>query len=199
MKIKLREFLYVPNLLSLSRIILIIPIVYLLGDTSGRYYWLLIVLAIVAALTDTLDGYLSRKLNLVTELGILLDPLADKISMAAVFIALAIYRNFPLPILIYLIYRDVMIILFSSIALKRIGKPTMPNFFGKTNTTVLAITGLLFLFQLPETYLNPLLVLCYISIFASCVSYAFVGVRLLEWRGSNQIFYWATLILITGV
>ena len=199
MNIKPREFLYIPNLLSLSRIVLIIPIFYLLSEPDGRHYWLLIILAVIAALTDTLDGFLSRRLNQVTELGILLDPLADKISMGLGFIALTLYRHFPLPILIYLLYRDFMIILISSIALKRIGKPHMPNFFGKANTTVLAVTGLLFLLNVPATYLNPLLILCYITIFVSGVSYAFVGVRLLEWQGAHRVLYWIFLVLLTGI
>lgn len=77
-----------PNLLTLARILLV-P-VFLYAILTGFRYGALLAAAIfiIAALTDTLDGYLARKHRWVTQLGKFLDPLADKLLVAAALIAL---------------------------------------------------------------------------------------------------------------
>jgi len=197
MQIKFKEFFYLPNILTLSRIVLMVPLVWLLKNSTPSNFWLLLVLSVVAASTDALDGYLSRKMGLVTDLGIVLDPLADKICMAIAFIALIIYRDFPVPLIIFLIYRDVMIILIGWYVLKQTGKPIMPNVLGKANTTLIAFIGVLFLFQPSKTIINPLLILGYISVLISGGSYAFLGLRLLGIKGALKIFYWTALAVLT--
>lgn len=69
----------IPNSITLSRIFLVIPLMYLLSQPSIDFQWFAFAIFIIASLTDWLDGYLARKLNQVTELGKFLDPLTDKI------------------------------------------------------------------------------------------------------------------------
>ena len=77
-----------PNSLTLFRIFLVpILVVILLTKFDGKELWGVTVF-LVAALTDVLDGYLARKRGEVTNLGILLDPLADKLLISAAFISL---------------------------------------------------------------------------------------------------------------
>jgi CDP-diacylglycerol--glycerol-3-phosphate 3-phosphatidyltransferase len=197
MQIKVKEFFYLPNLLTLSRIFLMWPLVWLLKNSTPSNFWLLLALSVIAASTDALDGFLSRKMGLVTDLGIVLDPLADKICMAIAFIALIIYRHFPIPLIIFLIYRDVMIILIGWYVLKKTGKPIMPNVFGKANTTIIAFIGLLFLFQPSKPIINPFLILGYLSVLISGGSYAFLGLRLLGIKGYLTILYWTVLALLS--
>ncbi len=66
----------IPNIISLSRIILIIPIIIFLEFEKYDTVWYLL---LIAGITDYLDGLLARKLNLVSKTGSILDPLADKI------------------------------------------------------------------------------------------------------------------------
>ena len=94
MQYKFKEFFYISNLLSLSRIVLVFPIVYLITLDSSEYNLLILGLIFIAALTDILDGYFSRKLNIVTDLGIVLDPIADKIAMAFILFALVVFQDF---------------------------------------------------------------------------------------------------------
>lgn len=78
-----------PNLLSLFRILIIPLLVYLLSYPD-RYSGLLAAgLFIIAALTDYLDGYLARRTQSVSDLGKILDPLADKLVVASALIMLA--------------------------------------------------------------------------------------------------------------
>jgi len=79
---------YVPNALTLLRIVLVpVLVVVLLTEFEGKEWWGL-GLFLVAALTDFLDGYLARRWKIVSRLGKLLDPAADKILTAAAFISL---------------------------------------------------------------------------------------------------------------
>ena len=139
MQIKLKQFLYVSNLLSLFRLFLILPIAYYIRFDTSFAHNLVIFLALIAASTDFLDGYFSRKLNQVTDLGKILDPLADKIDLGIGLILLVIYRDFPLPVAVYLIYRDILIVILGGISAKKLGHPTPANFWGKLNTTVVSI------------------------------------------------------------
>ncbi|MGY6530543.1 MAG: CDP-diacylglycerol--glycerol-3-phosphate 3-phosphatidyltransferase [Cyanobacterium sp.] len=77
-----------PNSVTFSRIILIIPILWCLYQPIEIYQWWAWGLFLVASLTDWLDGYLARRLNQVTDLGKFLDPLTDKILIIAPLLVL---------------------------------------------------------------------------------------------------------------
>ena len=147
MQYKFKEFFYISNLLSLSRIIFIFPIVYLITLDTNEYNLLIVGLIFIAALTDILDGYVSRKLNIVTELGIVLDPIADKITMAVILIALVIFRDFHISLVILLMYRDLLIVIIGWFVVKKVEKPIMANMWGKINTILITVLGLLFLLE----------------------------------------------------
>lgn len=80
-----------PNALTVARVVLIPPLMALMLAAPLWTMWPALVLYSAIAVTDWLDGYLARKMNLNSEFGRFLDPIADKILVAAVFIALASY------------------------------------------------------------------------------------------------------------
>ena len=71
--------LNLPNSITLSRLLGLPVVVYCLYSNSLTVRWVGVAVFVIAALTDWLDGYLARKLNLVTDLGKFLDPLVDKL------------------------------------------------------------------------------------------------------------------------
>lgn len=77
-----------PTQITLSRLMGLPLILYLLQDPTPTTRWLSLVVFLMAALTDWLDGYLARKLNQVTELGKFLDPLVDKLLVLGPLLAL---------------------------------------------------------------------------------------------------------------
>jgi CDP-diacylglycerol---glycerol-3-phosphate 3-phosphatidyltransferase len=85
--------LSLPNLLTLSRILAVPILVFLLWRPSPVDYAVTFVLYCVVGLTDYLDGYLARAQGLTSRLGQFLDPIADKIMVAAVLMMLISSRN----------------------------------------------------------------------------------------------------------
>ena len=98
----------IPNLLTLLRIILVPVIVILL--IQGLFLKALIVF-VVAAFSDVLDGFLARILRQKTALGAYLDPIADKALLASSFVTLSILHVIPGWLAVIVISRDVIILL----------------------------------------------------------------------------------------
>lgn len=101
------RILTIPNLLSLLRLVLV-P-VFLAFIIRGEFIQALIVL-IIASLSDAFDGYLARRLNQVSNLGILLDPMADRLYIFATLIGLAFQGFVPWWLLGVILARDVLIV-----------------------------------------------------------------------------------------
>ena len=94
-----------PNLVTFSRIILVIVFLALYakagawGVDNVTMRWVAAVIFIIAACTDKLDGWMARKYNQVTELGKLMDPIADKLLTCGTLIVAAIFNEFGNPVL----------------------------------------------------------------------------------------------------
>ena len=85
--------LTLPNLLTLSRILAVPILVFLLWKPSWFDYAITFVLYCLVGITDYFDGYLARAQKTVSRLGVFLDPIADKIMVAAVIVMLVSSRN----------------------------------------------------------------------------------------------------------
>ena len=83
------NILNIPNVLTMARIALILPLIIMMVSPGFAYIWWALALYTFIALTDWFDGYLARKLNQMSNFGRFLDPIADKILVMAMFIALA--------------------------------------------------------------------------------------------------------------
>jgi CDP-diacylglycerol--glycerol-3-phosphate 3-phosphatidyltransferase len=99
----------IPNLITLSRIFLLIPIIYFLYQSSLSFQWWAVGLFLIASLTDWLDGYLARKLNQITELGKFLDPLTDKILVIAPLLIFIEQQKLPAWAVLIIIVREIAI------------------------------------------------------------------------------------------
>ena len=120
-----------PNLLSLSRIGMAPLMLVFLSKDDGFSAFISLAILILAGVTDGLDGYLARVRNQITELGIALDPIADKIFAAIVIVGLMLYRQFPLWLAAVIVGRD-LLILVGGLVLMRGRRVSLPsNLVGK--------------------------------------------------------------------
>jgi cardiolipin synthase len=132
----------VPNMLTMSRFVLIplFLVLYLNGHSISAVCTLL-----AAGLTDFLDGYIARRSGQVTVTGSMLDPLADKLMMLSVVLALLIKNVLPWTAFAVMAFRELVMIIGSAIYHFR-GLKTVPaNLFGKA-TTILYYAAILLMF-----------------------------------------------------
>lgn len=178
-----RTLLELPNLLSLSRILLIIPIVWLYGEyhQTGEsvYHTSVIILVIVAALTDYFDGYAARHNDQISEVGKILDPVADKTAIAAIAILLNVYNDLPLWIVIVVLGRDLLILIGSLFMMRKIKSIPSSEWPGKITVFILSV--LFFSYLLEWTaYIDLLLIITIFSIAYSFLDYVLKFIRLTQ-------------------
>jgi cardiolipin synthase len=96
-----------PNLITVLRLVLAGPVVYAITAGKGT---IALVLFIAAGLTDFLDGAVARRLKVATQTGAYLDPIADKLLLTSVFLALMEVRIIPIWFVVLVLARDILIL-----------------------------------------------------------------------------------------
>jgi CDP-diacylglycerol--glycerol-3-phosphate 3-phosphatidyltransferase len=143
--IRRTPILTVANGLSLARLVLLVPITLLLLDNGGAAPVTAIVLICLGWLSDGLDGMAARRLGQISELGKILDPVADKIFALVLLIVLTTARDFPVWLLILFIPRD-LAILWGGLYLARRRKTVeQSGLWGKITTNLLMATVVAYL------------------------------------------------------
>lgn len=131
----------IPNAMSIFRILLIpvFCVVFLMntGNPDVQYLWAGIIL-VVSGATDLFDGYVARKLNQVTDIGKLLDPVADKLTLAAVLICVWVkFKDsywFITPLFAAMLAKE-LIMIIGGIVLMKLGKKMVKaQWWGKVAT-----------------------------------------------------------------
>ncbi|MBO6573138.1 MAG: CDP-alcohol phosphatidyltransferase family protein [Balneola sp.] len=149
------------NLISFSRFLVAIPIIYLHIQNDYQYDTTIIVLIFYAGISDYLDGLVARKTNTVSEVGKMIDPISDKLCAAALFIYTVWLGWVPPWFLILNVFRDSFIMIGSSFIKIKYGKVAMSILSGKIAVNVLALYWLaVFFFRDAEQVHNWLLYIC---------------------------------------
>lgn len=143
------KFWTISNVLSLSRIVLMVPIVMLLVSAIPFHREYAVCFMLLALLTDALDGYFARRLNQVSEIGKIIDPLADKTVVGIVILLLTLFGNIALWYTIMVILRDVLIFAGGIYIKKRKGEVLASNIYGKITVVLIAITIIFALLRTP--------------------------------------------------
>jgi cardiolipin synthase len=144
------KILTLPNLLSLLRLLMIPLIIFLMVNVNDELFPYLLAIYIIAVFLDFLDGFIARKFSQESELGKIIDPLADKILVLSMLITLTLKFNFPLWLAVFIILRDILI-LWASVLLykgKRIIKPSLV--VGKFTFGLLSLLIFVFIIDLHE-------------------------------------------------
>ena len=140
--IVVRNFFYVSNLLSIIRLGLT-P--FLFRSIIRESHLAALIIGGLAILTDMLDGYFARRLNQRTNLGKILDPIADKAIISAVIIALILSNSsFPLWAFVVVIIRDVLIVIANIFLFHRTQIIGKSDVWGKCTTFFLATALVLY-------------------------------------------------------
>lgn len=186
MNFKSDKIFTISNALSFLRLLLVFPIWYSLNNFPDNTYRIItFVLCIIAAITDFLDGYFARKRNEITELGKIIDPLADKILVAVIAIKLYLMGEVSSYYLLIIILRDLVILTGGILISYHLKKVLPSNLLGKITVTVIGIVFLLVILDIPK---QSLLFLAFyygsvILIYGSILGYA---IRAFEFLKKNR-------------
>ncbi|HHV00865.1 MAG TPA: CDP-diacylglycerol--glycerol-3-phosphate 3-phosphatidyltransferase [Defluviitoga tunisiensis] len=165
----------IPNLLSLSRIFLAIP-VFILTALGKKYFIAALIVFIVASLTDLFDGLIARKKGQVTDLGKFLDQISDKILINSTFIALLTIGNIPGWFVALIVGRDTYVSgLRMFLASKDIIIPA--DILGKIKTVLEIVLIVLIYLQLWNILSNILLYLTLIISLVSAANYTIKNLK----------------------
>jgi CDP-diacylglycerol--glycerol-3-phosphate 3-phosphatidyltransferase len=130
----------IANIVTVIRILLAPVFIWLLlldGGRDGWIRWVATALFVVAITTDSVDGLLARQRNLVTDLGKLIDPIADKVLTGGALVVLSILGEIPWWVTIVILVREVGITVFRFIALR--DRVVAASWLGKLKTVVQAV------------------------------------------------------------
>lgn len=149
----------IPNIITLGRILLVPLIVWAIA--ADHLQWAFIIF-VIAGLSDAVDGFLAKRFNMASELGAMLDPIADKALLVSIYVSLGIWGAIPRWLVILVVSRDIMIV-GAVIVSWLYGRPIPmnPHMVSKLNTVaqvtfaavILASLGFNFKYEIFETIL----------------------------------------------
>lgn len=171
-----KEILTIPNLLSLFRLVLI-PVyiyIYIHAVTPGQFYTAGAILA-VSCLTDLVDGKIARHFNMISTLGKILDPLADKATQFALTLCLSLKYPVLNPVLALFVVKEAFQLVLGLVNLLRGRMLPGALMAGKVCTTVLFVSliALVLFPEMPHTAVDAIALLDGVFLMISFVSYIF--------------------------
>lgn len=171
-RIDFSEIKSIPNIITIIRIILIIPFVIKFLEED---YVASIIIISISGLTDILDGVIARKFNQITNLGKLLDPLADKMTLIAVAVCLCVIFPVIIPLLVILLVKDILMLLGGLVLVVKKIAPPAAKWYGKIGTVFFYISVIILIFlKAVYNYENDILTISLMVVTAATMLFALV-------------------------
>ena len=175
----------IPNLLSIFRLILI-PF-FVTAYCSEHNYWKTAVILAISGISDIVDGYIARRFNMVSDFGKIIDPVADKITQAAMLLCLL--TRFPLMLLpLLLAIKEVSTGISSIIVIKKTGLVMSADWHGKLTTGLLyamMLTHIIW-FDIPAPVSNVMIGICTAVMLMSFLLYLIRNARAIRLNGTQH-------------
>jgi len=178
-----------PNLISLLRLLAVIPILYLL--LKREFGWALLLFA-AAGLSDGLDGFLAKHYGWESHLGGVLDPLADKVLLVACFLVLGALVLIPAWLVAAVVFRDLLIVGGALLYNYRVETVEMvPTWASKLNTVLQILLVVLVItdagpLSLPEWIIRVLIWACLTTVIVSGIQYVWIWSRKAARKGWKE-------------
>lgn len=173
-KFSKKDIWAIPNILCYVRFLLIPVFAFLyVKATLPREYMRAAIVVFISGMTDFLDGFIARKFNMITDLGKLLDPLADKLTQASLIFVLVVKIKWMFLLLILFVVMQLYLLIAGIVMLRKGTKLTGAKWFGKVSTTVFYAV-MLVLISVPglkSSIANVLMLICGIFLLLSFLLY----------------------------
>ena len=183
-KFKPSDLKAIPNILCYFRILMVPLFLYIYYNATHPYEYCL-----AAGLTDFFDGRIARKYNMITDLGRIIDPVADKLMQFAMLIALIYSVKNMYILIIYLIIKEVTLALAGLIAMNTIKRRLNgAKWYGKVCTAVLYVIMLVLVAfpQLDIHIQDIMLIICAAAITLSFIMYAGLYIKMFKDSKENK-------------
>lgn len=168
-----KEILTIPNLLSLFRLVLIpVYVILYLNATTPKEYFLSGAILAVSCLTDMVDGQIARRFNMISNVGKLLDPFADKATQFTLTLCLSLKYPVLHPVLALFLVKEIFQLIAFLIQFRR-GKALPGSIFAGKMSTVVLFVSLIIMVLFPN--MDPRLVLAISITDTLFLGYAFVS------------------------
>ncbi|HHT88271.1 MAG TPA: CDP-alcohol phosphatidyltransferase family protein [Clostridiales bacterium] len=171
----------IPNILCYIRLLLIPAFVmqYIKADEPGEYVKAAAIV-LASGLTDFLDGFIARTFDMITEFGKLIDPMADKLTQAALLFVLLVKIKYIYLLLILFVIMQLFMLIAGIAMLKKGKRLNGSKWFGKVSTTVFyaVMLVLIALPKLDQTTVNILMLICGVFLALSFALYIREYVRM---------------------
>lgn len=169
------KILTVPNMLSFFRLILV-ALFMLLYSSSGSLrdnMWAIIVL-IISGITDFLDGKIARRYHMVSELGKVLDPIADKVTEACIALCLITKYKILIIMLAVFVVKEVFMSISGIYIVKKTGRNDGAKWYGKVSTFsfYIIMISLLVIPNIPRMIANVMIMICTVLMMFAFIMYA---------------------------
>lgn len=173
-KFRKRDLWSIPNILCYIRFLLIpVFVVLYMKASEPREYLQAASIVFLSGLTDFLDGFIARTFHMVTELGKLIDPMADKLTQASLIFVLVVKIKWMFLLLILFVVMQLFMLAAGLVMLRKGKRLNGAKWFGKVSTTVFYVV-MLVLVAIPAlniTITNLLMLVCGIFLLLSFLLY----------------------------
>lgn len=166
-----KQIFSIPNILSFIRILLI-PVIIVLYCTFNQHI-IAAGVVVLSALTDVVDGFIARRYNMITDLGKFLDPLADKLTQAAMIICVATKNWWIVFLLVIMLVRELLLFIWGLLFFRKNDAVNSSRWYGKLSTVVVYLSMfVIFLFPtLDIEIIKTLFSVCVVVVALSAVLY----------------------------
>lgn len=185
-KLTRKNILTIPNALSLFRLLLIPVIVWLY--CWEKKYSVTAAVVVLSAATDIADGKIARRFHMVSEVGKVLDPIADKLTQAALVVCLMSRYDGMRLLLILFVVKEGLMLLWGYLVLKHTNTVNSAKWYGKASTAVLYTVMLLLILvpNIPQIAVNVFMALCGAVMLLSLVLYGRFYYQILKKEDAMQ-------------
>ena len=184
-----KDLMTIPNAISFIRILLITPFVVFF--IAGKYitfdYTPAIVILAISGVSDLFDGMIARKFNQESELGKVLDPLADKLTLIAVGICLVFIEPYVLPLMIIMVVKDILMIIGGTIIINKGVIPPKSSWYGKVSTFMFYISCGLVVAMAIFNFRNETISLTVLGVTAGMMIFSLVNYMIIFFRIQKQL------------
>ena len=183
-----KDLMTIPNAISFFRIILITPFValFIVGRYLTKDYTPAIIVLVISGISDFFDGFIARRFHQESELGKVLDPLADKLTLIAVGICMICIEPYVLPLMIVMVVKDILMIIGGTIIINQGIIPPKSSWYGKISTFMFYVSVVLVVAMAIFDFRNETLSFTVLGVTAGMMIFSLVNYAIIFFRIQKQ-------------